>query len=140
MLLNYMPFLIPAGLALFILRAQLLRVSIRELGMENIHASKGLGAASGWASLFGAVTLALLAFLFMGVLWGAALVVIGLVLGVVSSALFLPMLGRTLAMGMHGGEGDKSVAAFNRRYGHWIAFAVAGMALVGLYGLFSFRF
>jgi hypothetical protein len=140
MLLNSMPLIIPLGLALFILRAQLLRVSIRELGMENLHASKALGAASGWASLGGAVALCLLAVVVMGIVWGPVLIVAGLVLGVVASALFLPMLGNTLAMGMHGGEGDKSVAAFNRRYGHWLAFAVAGIALVCLYSVLTFRF
>ncbi len=138
-MLTYTPILIPLGLALFILRAQLLRVAIRELGMENIHASKGLGAASGWASLFGGMLLAVLAFVTNGWLWGMILIVIGLALGVVGAAIFLPMLGQTNAMGVHGGEGDRSVAAFNRNYGHWIAFAVAGIALVCLYSVLTFR-
>jgi hypothetical protein len=138
-MLTYTPILIPLGLALFILRAQVLRVAIRELGMENLHASKALGAASGWASLFGAVLLAALAFVTNGLLWGVLLIGIGLALGVVASAVFLPMLGQTNAMGMHGGEGDRSVAAFNRAYGHWLAFAVAGIALLCLYAVMSFR-
>jgi hypothetical protein len=138
-MLTYTPILIPLGLALFILRAQLLRVAIREFGMENLHASKSLGAASGWASLLGALLLAALAFVTNGLLWGVLLIGIGLALGVLASALFLPMLGRTNAMGMHGGDGDRSVAQFNRRYGHWIAFAVAGLALLCLYAVMSFR-
>jgi hypothetical protein len=138
-MLTYTPILIPLGFALFILRAQLLRVAIREFGMENLHASKGLGAASGWASLFGALLLAVLAFVTNGWLWGVLLIGIGLALGVIGSALFLPMLGQTNAMGMHGGEGDKSVAVFNRNYGHWIAFAVAGISLLCLYAVMSFR-
>lgn len=138
-MLNYTPILIPLGLALFILRAQLLRVAIRELGTENLHASKGLGAASGWASLFGGLLLAALAFMTNGWLWGLILIGIGLALGVVGSAVFLPMLGQTNAMGMHGGEGDRSVAEFNRRYGHWLAFAVAGIAALCLYSVFTFR-
>jgi hypothetical protein len=138
-MLTYTPVLIPLGLALFILRAQLLRVAIRELGPENLHASKGLGAASGWASLFGALLLAGLAFVTNGFAWGVLLIGIGLALGVVASALFLPLLGQTNAMGMHGGEGDRSVAAFNRNYGHWIAFAVAGVAVLCLYAVMSFR-
>jgi hypothetical protein len=138
--LSYTPILIPLGLALFILRAQLLRVAIRELGMENLHASKALGAASGWASLFGALLLAALAVVTGGVVQGPILIVIGIALGVVGAAVFLPMLGQTNALGMHGGEGDRSVAAFNRRYGHWIAFAVAGIALVCLYSVLTFRF
>jgi hypothetical protein len=138
-MLTYTPILIPLGLALFILRAQLLRVAIREFGMENLHASKVLGAASGWASLFGALLLTALAFVTNGLLWGVILIVIGLALGVVAAALFLPVLGQTNAMGMHGGEGDKSVAAFNRNYGHWIAFAVAAIALLCLYSVLTFR-
>jgi hypothetical protein len=138
-MLSYTPILIPLGLALFILRAQILRVAIREFGMENLHASKGLGAASGWASLFGALLLAALAFVTNGWLWGVLLIATGLALGVVAAALFLPMLGQTNAMGMHGGEGDRSIAAFNRSYGHWIAFAVAGIALACLYAVLTFR-
>jgi hypothetical protein len=138
-MLSYTPILIPLGIGLFILRAQLLRVAIREFGMENLHASKGLGAASGWASLFGALLLAVLAFLTNGWLWGFLLIGIGIALGVVGAALFLPLLGQTNAMGMHGGEGDRSIAEFNRTYGHWIAFAVAGLALLCLYSVLEFR-
>jgi hypothetical protein len=138
-MLSYTPILIPLGLALFILRAQLLRVAIRQFGIENLHASKTVGAASGWASLFGAAILTVLAFVTNGLLWGVLLIVIGLALGVVAAAVFLPTLGSTLAMGMHGGEGDKSIAEFNRTYGHWIAFAVAAIALLCLYIVLSFR-
>jgi hypothetical protein len=140
MMLTYTPILIPLGLALFILRAQLLRVAIRELGMENLHTSKGLGAASGWASLFGVMLLVALSFVTDGLMWGVMLIGIGLALGIVASAVFLPMLGQTNAMGMHGGEGDRSIAAFNRAYGHWLAFAVAGVALLCLYAVLTFRF
>jgi hypothetical protein len=138
-MLTYTPILIPLGLALFILRAQILRVAIREFGMQNLHASKGLGAASGWASLFGALLLAALAFVTNGLLWGVVLIGIGLAMGVLASALFLPLLGQTNAMGMHGGDGDRSVAQFNRSYGHWIAFAVAAIACLCLYAILSFR-
>jgi hypothetical protein len=136
---TYAPILIPLGLALFILRSQLLRVAIREFGHENLHASQVLGAASGWASLFGALLLAALAFVMDGWLWGLALIGLGIALGVLAAAVFLPMLGNTLAMGHHGGEGDRSVAEFNRRYGHWLAFAVAGIALVCLYAVMGFK-
>jgi hypothetical protein len=138
-MLTYTPILIPLGLALFILRAQLLRVAIREFGMENLHASKGLGAASGWASLFGAMLLVVLAFVTNGWLWGLLLIGIGIALGVVGAALFLPLLGQTNIAGMHGGEGDRSVAEFNRRYGHWIAFATLAIAILCLYSVLSFR-
>ncbi len=138
-MLSHTPILIPLGLALFILRAQVLRVAIREFGMENVHASRALGAASGWASLFGAMLLAALAFVTNGLLWGLLLIGVGLALGVVSSALFLPLLGQTNIAGMHGGEGDRSVAAFNRGYGHWLAFGVAGVALLCLYSVLTFR-
>jgi hypothetical protein len=138
-MLATLPILIPLGLALFILRAQILRVAIRAGGMENLHASKALGAASGWVSLVGAMALVASAFMVSGLVWGLAGIVIGLALGVVASALFLPMLGDTLAFGHHGGEGDKSVAEFNRRYGHWIAFAVGGIAALCLYAVLTFQ-
>jgi multidrug efflux pump subunit AcrB len=79
------------------------------------------------------------AFIVNGLVSGFVSIVIGLALGVVGSALFLPMLGNTLALGHHGGEGDKSVAAFNRRYGHWIAFAVGGIAALCLYSVLTFQ-
>lgn len=139
-MLASLPILIPLGIALFILRAQLLRVSIRELGAKNLHASKALGAASGWASLMGAVVLVVSAIIISGYVWGLVSIVIGIALGVVASALFISTLGHTLALGHHGGEGDKSVAQFNQRYGHWIAFAVAALALVCLYAILTFRF
>lgn len=138
-MLTYTPILIPLGLALFILRAQVLRVAIRERGMDNVHASQVLGAASGWASLFGAMLLVALSFVTNGMLWGVLLIGIGLALGIVASALFLPLLGQTNAAGMHGGEGDRSVATFNRGYGHWLAFAVAGIAMLCLYAVLTFR-
>lgn len=138
-MLSSTPFLIPLGLALFILRAQVLRVAIRAGGMENLHASKVLGAASGWASLMGAMVLTALAFVTNGLFGGLIMVAAGLVGGIAASALFLPMLGNTLTFGHHGGEGDKSVAEFNRRYGHWVAFAVAGLAALCLSSVFSFR-
>ncbi|MGL5114924.1 MAG: hypothetical protein ACRC7G_06050 [Beijerinckiaceae bacterium] len=133
----YLPFLIPLGLALFILRAQILRVAIRAEDIENLHASKALGAASGWASLFGALLLVGCAIVLNGIVWGIVSILIGLALGVAASALFLPMLGNTLAFGHHGGDGDKSIAAFNRSYGHWIAFAVGGLGLVALLSIFN---
>jgi hypothetical protein len=133
------PYLIPAGLALFILRAQLLRVGIAELGMENLHASKALGAFSGWLGLGGAAVLACVAFAYGGIVWGLVLVTGGLALGVIVSAVFLPMLRSTFALGHHGGDGDRSVAEFNRRYGPFIALAVAAIAVICLYAMFSFR-
>jgi hypothetical protein len=139
-MLSYLSILIPIGLALFILRAQLLRVAIREDGIDNLHDSKVVGAASGWASLLGALVQIGCAVAAQGVLWGLVLVVIGLALGVVGSAVFLPTLGSTNVMGHHGGEGNRSIADFNRRYGPAIAFAVAGLALLCLYTVLSFRF
>jgi hypothetical protein len=139
-MLSYIPILIPLGLALFILRAQLLRVAIREDGIDNLHDSKAIGAASGWASLLGALALMASAIALQGVLWGLVLVIIGLALGVVGSAVFLPTLGSTNVMGHHGGEGNRSIADFNRRYGPGIAFTVAGLAALCLYVIFSFRF
>jgi hypothetical protein len=130
-MLAYLPILIPIGIALFILRAQILRVAIRELGPDNLHASKALGAASGWASLIGAVLLVLCAINASGYIWG--LITVG-------SALFISTLGHTLALGHHGGEGDKSIAQFNHRHGHWIAFAVAGIAAFCFYSILTFRF
>jgi hypothetical protein len=139
-MLAYLPILIPIGIALFILRAQILRVAIRELGPDNLHASKALGAASGWASLIGAVLLVLCAINASGYIWGLITVAIGIGLGVVGSALFISTLGHTLALGHHGGEGDKSIAQFNHRHGHWIAFAVAGIAAFCFYSILTFRF
>jgi hypothetical protein len=138
-MLTSLPILIPFGLALFIVRAQLLRVSIRELGIENLHSSKLIGAVSGWLSLGGAMVLVMAAFSGMGLLWGLALVAIGLAIGIVASALVLPFIGQTLALGHLGGEGDKSVAEFNRRYGAYIALTVAVIAAVCLFSLFTVR-
>jgi hypothetical protein len=136
---DFLPYLIPAGLALFILRAQLLRIGITELGMENLHASSALGAFSGWLGLGGAAVLAFVAFAYGGTIWGLVLVTGGMALGVIVSAVFLPVLRNTLALGHHSGDGDKSVAEFNRRYGPFIALTVAAIAVVSLYALFTFR-
>ena len=138
-MLAYLPIIIPLSLALFIVRAQLLRVAIRELGIEDLHESKFIGAVSGWLSLGGAMVLVMMAFNIKGLLWGVLLVVIGMVLGIAASALVLPFIGQTLALGHLGGEGDKSVAAFNRRYGAYIALAVALIAAVCLYTVFTVR-
>ena len=138
-MLAYLPIIIPLSLALFIVRAQLLRVAIRELGIEDLHESKFIGAVSGWLSLGGAMVLVMMAFSIKGLLWGVLLVVIGMVLGIAASALVLPFIGQTLALGHLGGEGDKSVAAFNRRYGAYIALAVALIAAVCLYTVFTVR-
>jgi hypothetical protein len=135
-----LPYLIVLGLALFILRAQLLRVGIAELGMENLHASKALGAFSGWLGLGGAAVLACVAFAYGGIVWGLVLVTGGMALGVIVSAVFLPVLRSTFALGHHGGDGDRSVAEFNRRYGPFVALTVAVFAAVSLYALFTFRF
>jgi hypothetical protein len=140
MMLAYLPVLIVAGLSLFILRSQLLRVAIQETGGENMHASAMLGAVSGWVSLFGAVVLAVCALVTQGWLWGIGLVVLGVVLGVISSAIVLPLIGTTVALGSSGGDGNRSIVAFNRNYGHLIAFAVGAFALVCLYSILSFRF
>ena len=138
-MLAYLPIIIPLGLALFIVRAQLLRVAIRELGIEDLHESKFIGAVSGWLSLGGAMVLVMMAFSVKGLVWGVLLVVIGMVLGIAASALVLPFIRQTLALGHLGGEGDKSVAAFNRRYGAYIALAVALIAAVCLYTVFTVR-
>jgi hypothetical protein len=137
---DFLPILIVAGLSLFILRSQLLRVAIQETGGENMHASPVLGAASGWISLFGALALAVCAPISLGLVWGAGLVVLGVALGVLSSAIALPLIGTTVAMGNMGGEGNKSIVAFNRAYGHFIAFAVGLIALACVYAILSFRF
>jgi hypothetical protein len=136
---DYLPFLIPIGFAIFVLRAQLLRIGINELGMENLHTSKTLGAVSGWMGLGGAAVLACIAFAYGGIVWGLVLVTGGLTLGIILSAVALPILRSTFALGLHSGDGDKSVAEFNRQYGPFIALAVAGIAAVCLYALLSFR-
>jgi hypothetical protein len=134
-------FLILLGLSLFILRSQLLRVALAESGQGNgasggkidvssLHASPLMGAASGWLSLGGAVLLMLLALVQQGYLWGIGLVIAGVAGGVLLSSFLLPTIGSTLALGHHGGEGNKSIAEFNRRYGAIIAFSVAGVALL----------
>lgn len=132
-------FLILFGLSLFILRSQLLRVALREMGAgsataeiapEKLHASPALGAMSGWFSLGGAAGLMLLALVTSGYLWGLGLIVFGIMGGVALSAFTLPTIGSTLALGHQGGDGDRSVAEFNRRYGAHVAFAVAALALL----------
>ncbi len=132
-------FLILFGLSLFILRSQLLRVALREMGAasasgqiepEKLHASPALGAMSGWFSLGGAAGLMLLALVTSGYLWGFGLIVFGIMGGVALSAFTLPTIGSTLALGHQGGDGDRSVAEFNRRYGAHVAFGVAALALL----------
>ncbi len=139
-MISYLPFLIPIGFALFILRAQLLRIGVAEFGLDNLHASKALGAVSGWLGLAGAAVLAVVAFVAEGWVWGLVLVTGGMALGIIGSAVLLPVLRSTLAMGHHGGDGDKSVAEFNRRYGPWFALAVAAIAAICAYPLFTFSF
>jgi hypothetical protein len=134
-----LPFLIPFGFAIFVLRAQLLRIGIAELGLENLHSSKVLGSVSGWLGLSGAAVLACVAFAYGGIVWGLVLVTGGLMLGILLSAVSLPILRSTFALGHHSGDGDKSVAEFNRQYGPFIALAVAAVATICLYALFSFR-
>ncbi len=128
-------FLILLGLSLFILRSQLLRVAIREMGGEvkgeQLHASPALGAASGWASLTGALLLVVLSVAVHGYLSGFAFAVLGIIGGVALSSLVLPAIGSTFMLGHLGGNGDRSVAEFNRRYGAHIAFLVAAMAGLG---------
>jgi hypothetical protein len=132
-------FLILFGLSLFILRSQLLRVALREMGAvsgagqvepEKLHASPALGAMSGWFSLGGAAGLMLLALVTSGYLWGFGLIVFGIMGGVALSAFMLPTIGSTFALGHQGGDGDRSVAEFNRRYGAHVAFGVAALALL----------
>lgn len=129
-------FLILAGLSLFILRSQLLRVALEQHGGAKadpalLHASPALGAASGWLSLAGAAALMLLAVAANGWAWGLGMTAFGVIGGIVLSAVLLPTLGSTLALGHHGGEGNKSIAAFNRAYGAYVALAVAGIAGLG---------
>ncbi len=128
-------FLILLGLSVFILRSQLLRVAIRQMGgevkVEQLHASPVLGAASGWASLTGAILLVLLSVAVHGYLSGFAFAVLGIIGGVALSSLVLPAIGSTFMMGHLGGNGDKSIAEFNRRYGAHIAFLVAALAVLG---------
>ena len=128
-------FLILLGLSLFILRSQLLRVAIREMGgevkVEQLHASPALGSVSGWASLTGAILLLLLSIVLHGYLSGFAFAVLGIIGGVALSALVLPAIGSTFMLGHLGGNGDRSITEFNRRYGAHIAFGVAALAVLG---------
>jgi len=131
-------FLILFGLSLFILRSQLLRVAMKETGANaageidagKLHASPALGAMSGWFSLGGAAGLMLLALVTSGYLWGLGLIVFGIMGGVALSSFTLPTIGSTLALGHQGGDGNRSIAEFNRRYGAHIAFGVAALALL----------
>ena len=131
-------FLILFGLSLFILRSQLLRVALKETGTnttgqidsDKLHASPALGAMSGWFSLGGAAGLMLLALVTSGYLWGLGLIVFGIMGGVALSSFTLPTIGSTLALGHQGGDGNRSIAEFNRRYGAHIAFGVAALALL----------
>ncbi len=130
-------FFVLLGLSLFILRSQLLRVALRESGAmeagkieaEKLHASPALGAMSGWFSLMGAAALMLLAIETSGYLRGAALIVFGILGGVALSAVMLPAIGSRQA-GDQAGGGDRSIAAFNRRFGAHIALGVAALALM----------
>jgi hypothetical protein len=133
---SYLPILIPFGLALFVLRSQLLRVAIHETGGENMHRSVQIGVMSGWISLLGALALIAGSFLVSGLWRGLAGIVVGLGLGILISAFLLPMIGSTLALGHLGGEGNKSIAEFNRRFGHIIAFGVGWIALICLYSIY----
>lgn len=126
-------FLIIIGICLFLLRSQLLRVALMESGGASadpklLHVSPSLGAASGWLSLAGAALLMLLAIVENGYLWGSVIVLGSIATGIVVSSLALPVIGSTLMLGHHGGEGMKSIVEFNRRYGAHFAFAVAGLA------------
>jgi hypothetical protein len=131
-------FLILFVLSLFILRSQLLRVALKETGTnttgqidsDKLHASPALGAMSGWFSLGGAAGLILLALVTSGYLWGLGLIVFGIMGGVALSSFTLPTIGSTLALGHQGGDGNRSIAEFNRRYGAHIAFGVAALALL----------
>jgi|GEM_PF-5114659 hypothetical protein len=131
-------FLILFGLSLFILRSQLLRVALKETGANaagqieahKLHASPALGAMSGWFSLGGAAGLMLLALVTSGYLWGLGLIVFGIMGGVALSTFTLPTIGSTMALGHQGGDGNRSIAEFNRRYGAHIAFGVAALALL----------
>lgn len=130
-------FLILTGLSLFILRSQLLRVALLELGSgtgavdpAKLHSSPALGSMSGWFSLGGAAALMLLAIITSGYLWGFGLIAFGIIGGVALSSVVLPTIGSTMLTGHHGGEGNKSIAEVNRRYGAHVAFGVAALALL----------
>jgi hypothetical protein len=120
------------GLALFIWRSQLLRTALIESGNDpaKLHASPGLGAASGWASLAGAALLAILAVLHNSLLGVGLVVILGIAAGIALSALMQGVIGKTMALGHLSGEGAGSIAAFNRQYGAYIAFAVPALALL----------
>jgi hypothetical protein len=85
---------------------------------------------SGWFSLGGAAGLMLLALVTSGYLWGLGLIVFGIMGGVALSTFTLPTIGSTMALGHQGGDGNRSIAEFNRRYGAHIAFGVAALALL----------
>lgn len=132
-------FFILFGLSLFVLRSQLLRVALGEMGAgkisdkvapEKLHASPTMGAMSGWFSLGGAAGLMVLALVTSGYLYGFALIVFGILGGVALSAVLLPTIASTLALGHHGGDGNRSIAEVNRRYGAHVAFGVAALALL----------
>ncbi|MGL4975286.1 MAG: hypothetical protein ACRC56_08315 [Bosea sp. (in: a-proteobacteria)] len=127
--------LILLGLTLFVLRSQLLRIGMQQAGvkgsaadMSKVHASPLLGAISGWLSLLGASMLMLLAFNAEGWLAGGILIICGIAAGILASALAIPLIGSTQALGYEGGEGLTSVAEFNRQKGAYVALAVAACA------------
>jgi hypothetical protein len=102
----------------------------KQIDPARLHASPALGAMSGWFSLGGAAALMLLALVTSGYLWGFGLIVFGIMGGVALSAFMLPTIGSSMALGHAGGEGDRSIAAFNRRFGAHVALGVTAIALM----------
>ncbi len=124
--------LILLGLTLFVLRSQLLRIGMQQAGvkgstldMSKVHASPMLGTISGWLSLLGASALMLLAFNAEGWLAGGILIVCAVAAGILTSALVIPLIGSSQALGPTGGQGMASVAAFNYAWGAHVALVVA---------------
>jgi hypothetical protein len=127
--------LILFGLALFILRSQLLRVGMQMaaggaggMDMAKVHASPLMGNISGMLALGAAGSLVILALQASGTVNGLLITVGGIMAGIVLAATLIPLLGTTLMFGHHGGEGMVSVAAFNRAYGAYVALSVAVLA------------
>ena len=127
--------LILLGLTLFVMRSQLLRIGMQQAGvkgstvdMSKVHASPVMGAVSGWLSLMGASALMLLAFNAEGWLAGGILIVCAIAAGILASALVIPLIGSSQALGSTGGQGMPSVAAFNYAWGAHVALSVTGCA------------
>lgn len=120
------------GLALFIWRSQLLRIALIELGndRDKLHADPRLGAISGWAALGGAALLIVLATLHNSLLGAGLVIALGIGAGIGLSALMQGVIGKTMALGHLSGEGAGSIAAFNRAYGTYVAFAVPALAVL----------